>query len=275
MKVIIPTDISESTVKALKFLSSFNNSKSIDVDLLYVFNGDKNTLSQITLRDWKLGNVDSNLFAKSQHEVIEEIIKNFSFVSEIKCKNGSLEDEILAEANSGNYQMLVSATHGLNSLSDIVFGNVTQHLVNDSKIPVLSLPENYRISDSGRLLLISDFNIQEKGDFENLRMLIEELNLELHLLKIVEEGMAEDTAIKSDIISFANSNKLKYDQMHIREGRTIEEGIHHFLEEFEISISAMATHARHGIKHFFLGSIAEELVDEINVPFYTFRIEPK
>ncbi|QNL23110.1 universal stress protein [Hyphobacterium sp. CCMP332] len=273
MKIIIPTDISESTLKALKFLSSFNSSKSIDVDLLYVFNGDKNAICHFSLRDWKLGKVDSNLFSKSQHQIIEEIVNNFSFITEIKCKNGSIEAEILAEANSGNYQMLLSATHGLNSLRDIVFGNVTQHLVNDSKIPVLSLPENYRISDSGRLLLISDFNVQEKSDFGNLRMLIDQLNLELHLLKIVDEGMAKETSIKSDIISYANSNKLKYDQMHIREGRTIEEGIHHFLEEFDISISAMATHARHGIKHFFLGSLTEELVDEINVPFYTFRIE--
>ncbi len=273
MNIIIPTDISVSSIKALKFLSSFIGSKSVEVDLLYIFNESTNVNFQFTSRDWKLGKADSNLFSERQIEILDEIVRDFSFVSAFKCKNGSLETEILAEANSGNYQMLVSASHGLNSLSDIVFGNVTQHLINDSEIPVMSLMENFRISDSGRILFMSDFNIHEKSDFENLRMLIDTFNLELHLLKIVEEGMAEDTSIKSDIISFANSNNLNYEQMHIREGRTIEEGIHHFLEEFDITISAMATHARHGIKHFFLGSIAEELVDKINVPFYTFRIE--
>lgn len=272
MKIVIPTDISESTLKALKFLSSFKKSPSINVDLLFIETESNKNKSSFKLKDWKLGKAEHKGFSEKQISIISRIADNFLFVRKFICKNGDLEKEILKEANSGNYELLLSATQGVNSIGDLVFGSMTQHLVNDSEIPVLSLPENYRISDSKRMLLTSNFKIHEKSNFEHLKLFIEVFDLELHLLKVVEESKLDEVAVKSDIISYMSSNKLNYDQMHIKKARTVEEGIHHFLEEFDISICAMATHARHGIKHFFLGSMAEQLVDKMDVPLFTFRI---
>ncbi len=271
MKIIIPTDFSESTRKALRFLSSFKLNASIEVDLLYIVSDANFEAFEFHRREWLSGKFKP-FFTADQIDVITEICRAHNFINKIICKTGSLEKEILNEANSGKYQLLLSATHGIHSLKDIVFGNITQHLVNDSLIPVLSLPETYRISDSNKLLFVSNFNLSEKSNFGHLKMLTEKIGLELHLLKIVEEGNQKDIEIRSGILSYMNSNNLKFKKMHIKEDRTIEEGIHHFLEEFDISICAMATHARHGIKHFFLGSMTEQLVDKINVPLFTFRI---
>ncbi|NJL13730.1 MAG: universal stress protein [Microscillaceae bacterium] len=68
----------------------------------------------------------------------------------------------------------------------------------------------------------------------------------------------------------ADAAQLTQYDLHLTAARTEEEGILHWAEQAKPDLIVMGTHQREGVLRFFLGSIAENLIQKSSWPILTF-----
>lgn len=206
----------------------------------------------------------------SKKKLLDKYINAGKKVDEIILESGNPEDVILRLANAGEFDLLVSASHGITGLKELLLGTTTQHLVNDSTIPVISFPNEFKQIKSRKVVFAGEFDIDDYPDLSVVRYF--DRNYELHLLKIVNENISNIDSELDKVKKYCREYDINPEAIHIEQSRAVDEGLHQFILEHDIALCIMATHARHGISHFFLGSIAEDMLDRIDIPLITFRI---
>jgi nucleotide-binding universal stress UspA family protein len=272
MKILLPSDFKESTERALRYLSVLGKDSEFTVHLLHVLPPHIEEEIVFSRMDWMNNLVNVSGFHADYKEQLDETIRAHKLITEVICVTGNTEKQILKHANSGDYDVLVSCTHGTSGLIDFVMGTTTQNLIHESSIPVLSLLEGHKINKDRKLLFVNDFEHPEEVDISILKELMYTFSMELNLLKIVDHGIDEDSKEMKLIHDFAEKHKLKHYNPYLLQSRSVDEGLTEFLDQVNVSMAAIATHGRHGIKHFLFGSIAEDLTDRIKVPVLTFRL---
>ena len=69
---------------------------------------------------------------------------------------------------------------------------------------------------------------------------------------------------------FAKKNVLKNYTINIQNDIDVESGIINFSSRFKNKMIAMSTHGRKGLSHLLSGSIAEDTVNHIQCPIWTY-----
>jgi hypothetical protein len=72
--------------------------------------------------------------------------------------------------------------------------------------------------------------------------------------------------------AFAKRFMLKDYTLTIFNDYSEEEGLRNFIAETKSDMVAMATHGRRGINHLMSGSIAEDVVNHLTCPIWTYKI---
>jgi hypothetical protein len=71
---------------------------------------------------------------------------------------------------------------------------------------------------------------------------------------------------------FAKRFMLKDYTLTIFNDYSEEEGLRNFVVESKADLVAMSTHGRRGINHLMSGSIAEDAVNHLTCPIWTYKI---
>jgi nucleotide-binding universal stress UspA family protein len=71
---------------------------------------------------------------------------------------------------------------------------------------------------------------------------------------------------------FALENGLENVQHHVYCDEDVEHGIYHFCLDEAIDCVVIGTHGKTGFKHFFEGSISEDLVNHIPQLILTYKV---
>jgi len=74
------------------------------------------------------------------------------------------------------------------------------------------------------------------------------------------------------IKNFANKYNIRHAVAEIYNSSSEEKGIVEFAEDINADMIAMSTHGNTGLKHFFSGSIAEDVVNHSKRPVWTFKV---
>lgn len=190
-KVLIPTDFSENSKKALKALRIFIDHFDCKADLIHVVPLSAYLNDSIS----KLGlplDMDADVYPK----IAEDAKKRLqAFSEEYLDKNSSgnliveidrkASNSILHHAEKGNYDMIIMSARGGHS-TDFLHGSTTEKVVRNSKIPVLALSNEFHYDKIKTILVptdISDFS------FEVVPVAFEmanKFNASLNFLNIVE-----------------------------------------------------------------------------------------
>jgi nucleotide-binding universal stress UspA family protein len=72
--------------------------------------------------------------------------------------------------------------------------------------------------------------------------------------------------------AFIKKYELKNTSRSIYNDLSEEEGIMHYANDISADLIAMGTSGRTGLGHFFLGSIAEDVVNHAKRPVWTYRL---
>ncbi len=139
-KILWPTDFSRNAIKALPIVKSLTQKYSAELHLLYVFDtalhlpwyGDleKEYSDRLIERGRKLA-----------QKRLERICNKYLKGCPIHTRHTSMGDpaqEILKFIDKENVDMVVMPTHGQRSI--FPFGSVTEKVVKNSNVPVLTVP---------------------------------------------------------------------------------------------------------------------------------------
>lgn len=143
-KILVPTDLSPCSTRALQEAHGYASAFGAKLDLLYVWSAPTLVapealitgvgIDEQPLHQW-LANGARELLSKFEGEAKRAGIA----VNEAFCEAGEPAQAILERAERGAYDLMVLGTHGRSGLSHALLGSVAEKVMRRAPCPVLTV----------------------------------------------------------------------------------------------------------------------------------------
>jgi nucleotide-binding universal stress UspA family protein len=269
-KILVPCDFSDPAIGAFQFavrLAEANAGqvlvlKVIDLPMLYD-----------TQFGWGTYAVDPGLVnalledAKQQFKkLMKKYAKGFTNVR-FSVEQGPVTPVIRQFAEDKHPDLLVMGTHGAKGLKEFFVGSNTEKMVRFSQVPVFAIRKFVPVSSIKNILYPTALQLNQSDFIKKLKKLQQFFGAKLHLLHV---NTPSHFVGDEELEEFAARYKLTNFTLNLRNNRSEEDGILAFAQGKKMDLIAMNTHGRRGISHLVSGSIAEDVVNHIACPTWTY-----
>lgn len=271
-KILVPCDFSQTAVEAVKFASTVAQKSKGEVVLLH-------TIELPTLYDSSAVLSFEAEYMKDAKEKalgklkalatkwIEPKLKvkyNVEFGGFIPTLNAAIDD---TEAD-----LIVMGTHGASGLKEYTIGSNAEKVVRNSKVPVICVR---KASANVKNIVFPTAPDREQEDLMmKVKALQEFFSAKLHVVFInTPAGFTRDSETRPMLEKLAKRYMLKNYETHVYSDIDESQGIINFTRTVKGDLVAMRTHGRKGILHLATGSVAEDVVNHVHCPIWTYKVK--
>jgi nucleotide-binding universal stress UspA family protein len=274
-RILVPCDFSDPAVQAFKFAVDIAKESRGEVILLNVVELPvmhesvlMPTLSfeEAFIKDMK-AHAEKN-FAKMKDKWAKEGPKVTSFV-----EFGGATPTIRDFVKDNKIDLLVMGTHGASGLKEFFVGSNTEKIVRTAGVPVIAIKSQVKVSSIKNIVFPNTFGMEQEELILKVKVLQNFFKATLHVLYVnTPSAFRRDIEVKKEMKAFAKRFMLKDYTLTIFNDYSEEEGLRNFVTETNADMVVMATHGRRGINHLMSGSIAEDVVNHLTCPIWTYKI---
>jgi nucleotide-binding universal stress UspA family protein len=284
-RILVPVDFSEYSKNACQYAIGLAQMLNAEVMLMHAYYfpvinsidyGDGlsyvvNLNDSITEIAERARNGLINLYEELKKEIEEKKLNNvkLNFV----LANGNPINEILNMYHKYRPNLIVMGTQGKTKEAKEQFGSVAASTINETKVPVLTIPEQSKYKGIGRvnILYATNFDESDYKAIKKLMTLVYLFNVKIHFVHI---GKMDDQSHQKieNISDFFNNLYSGYDfACSIIERQDILETLQGFINERSIDIIAMTTHKRNFISRLFYPSMTKKMLFQTDTPMLVFH----
>ena len=274
INVLIPTDFSVQGEYAFIMVDNLSKKMEMEVTFLHVLNvPDTVTLGADGTVD-TCGEIDVDFVVK-QKEMAERKLADIKKIHGDHIQTalvfGKTTTGIIDYAEQNNFDFIAMGTKGSSGISERIVGSEAQVIARKSAVPVLSLMCDRSEFDLKKMVLVHNFEENQKQELGLLKKLVKAFQTEIHLLQITDDTSAENVAaIEQKMEIFAKENELEGYAKHVLKDNDVENGVIHFNQMNNMDLVCIGTHGTGG---FFRSSAAEALINHMYKPVITYRIK--
>lgn len=206
-----------------------------------------------------IGNVykDKNIIAAKYTCVIKSSVFIYTTIREY------------AEENSVNF--ICISTRGAGNFKRLL-GTNTANLINNSEVPVIAVPHNYKIATISKILYVSDL-VNYKNEIEKVIAFAEPLKASVELLHLTSaQEKTADLAIIENVIKKMEHYNVTFKATPRNPNNSLVSDIEVAVEEIEPSVMIMFTEQNRGwFEKIFLSSKSAEYSFNAKVPLLVFH----
>lgn len=274
-KILVPVDFSKYSSNAFKLAQVIADKAEGEIHLLHVIDGgqfpfkknDKNLVHEYEthLRETVQRHLDKLLSGTS--------LEKFKVLTQIRKTH--IIDGILMYVEEEAMDMIVMGTRGTEGVEEFLVGSKTEMIVRNAPVPVMTIhefPEDFK--EIRQIVFASDMQDEQDKVFGHIRQFQELFGADLDLLFINTPNhfwSSEDIEQRAN--RFIEKNNLQNCRVNIASAYNEEEGIVYFIKENHADLLVIGTHQRKGLSHFFIGSLAENLVNRASFPILTIPLK--
>ena len=189
--------------------------------------------------------------------------------------SGNLVDLILEITSEKKSDLIVMGTHGLQGFSKLFIGSNTQKIVRLSPVPVLAVKNKIEEIRFSNVVFTSNFIGNSRNAYMKFLSFAALFNAKVHLLHVnTLSFLAEPaTMVKASMEEFKQLAPEGKCEIHTIVSYNVEEGIEQFIKKTGADLVCVATEGRSGFSRLLRGSIAEEVVNYLDLPVLTVSID--
>ena len=274
-RILVPCDFSDPAVQAFKFAVDIAKESNGEVMLLNVVElpvmhesvlMPALSFEEAFIKDMK-AHAEKN-FKKMKDMWAKEGTKVSSFV-----EFGGATPTIREFISTKKIDLIIMGTHGVSGLKEFFVGSNTEKIVRTSNVPVISIKGSVKYSSIKNIVFPNTLDIDQEELTLKVKALQHFFKASLHVLYVnTPSTFRRDSDVKMEMKAFAKRFLLKNYTLTIFNDYSEEEGLRNFIAETKSDMVAMATHGRRGINHLMSGSIAEDVVNHLTCPIWTYKI---
>ena len=277
--ILVPTDFSENAAAAYDYAALLARKTGATIHLLHILDvpyaepspdgENKNKVDVHYMMElMKLTKLRISKLKKNK------LFKNVNVIDVIEV--GNVPSKIYQASKKYKVDMIVMGTHGISGFQESFLGSNAERVIRNAEIPVLSVRDKIKSSKISTIVFATDFSKETELVLPAISKISEMFNARLILMKIITMVDFQSThETEKQIEEFWKQNKIYKCPTQIYYAYSREEGIRNFAGNAGADIIALGTHGRHGLAHFFKGSIAEEVVNHASLPVLTFNFHKK
>lgn len=285
-KILFPTDGSDGADVALQHVLDLAAAHDATV---YVLNVASTVYGRIVEID---GDTD-DLLEQRGEEIVEKAAsraRDRDIATVTAVTRGEPYQEIVDYANDRGVDLIVMPTHGRRGLGRFLLGSVTERVVRQADVPVLTLhpyAADSRVEHPYRNVLVpTDGSVcADHALGTGIEIAVDE-GSGLHVLSVVETAaLGADVRSELQIDSLESRARRIVDEAAesaadagvdetttaVQFASSIQKAISTYVEEHDIDLLVLGTHGRTGFDRYVLGSVSEKLVRTSRVPVLTVR----
>jgi len=283
-KVLVPVDFSDYSKKACLYALGIADRLQAEITFMHSYYFDMMPLVNFSepytyqinasqsITDIKNRAEEEMLGLKEEmlREAHEKQYENINLKTYLT--HGIPDKEIIAYSKEYNPGVIIMGTKIHSENSNQFFGNVTATVLEEAKVPVLTIPgkSNFSGVNKTNILYATDF---DKSDFIAIRKLMTLIYLFDVKIYCVHIGNKEwDSVILNNLKNHIDEHYSGYDvEYTLIEADNILKGLQSFIDNKSIDIISMTTHKRNLITKFLRPSLTKKMLFHSNTPLLVFH----
>lgn len=271
-KILVPCDFSATAVEAFRFAQTLAAKSGGEIYVLHmvdtaVLTGSSSLAYSYSFSAKTLKDLEAK--ADSYFKAMKEAYPVSGVPVTLVKKMGSLVSGVKQYALEHAFDLIVMGTQGHGQFG---VGSNTGKIVRHASVPVLTIRK--QPARAIKKIVVPVSSQPDKDFYYELFKLQQFFGASLHLLSVnTPRTFRKDIDIKADLEKFALDGNLQDYSINIRSDFSAEHGIYAFAKEVDADLIAMGTHAWKGFVYLLAGSVAEDLVNHVDFPIWTFGLE--
>lgn len=273
MKILVPSDFSQSSNVGALYAAKFSKKINAEMVLLHVVHFEHPPMVQVSESiEHQIEDIRIAEASKECSFLFNELKSKVEGVK-ISCKVISgfpVDDVIESYVKTHEIDLIIMGTRGASGLSKILFGSNAVAVINNSSVPVITVPETSSFNDVKRIVYASDMP-KDQSEIRKIIPFAEIFDASIDVLHILPEEFNED--IDAARCEKKLIEKFKYEKMscHIVYNNDVVEGINKFVTDVKADILVMETHETGFFEKLFKKSFSNEVAFHSLVPLLTFK----
>ncbi len=273
--ILIPTDFSECANNALRFAAFMARKTGATLNLLHVLE-----VPTVGPQGSTEGTVDDVPYMmdvlKATRTRMKKLLtlpfmKKTEVVQNIEI--GNVTESIMKAAQKYKADLIVMGTHGAKGLQEILIGSNAEKIVRNSQIPIITIKDEITEPNVEKIVYATDLLDECESVFPEVERIAKLLGAKIEVVKIVTRLQFEPTK-KTQRMFTKLKRKFKDSDFSasVYYDYSKQQGIRRYAHSAKADLIALGTHGRHGLSHFFNGSVAEDLVNHSSLPVLTINL---
>jgi nucleotide-binding universal stress UspA family protein len=274
-RILVPCDFSEPALQAYYFAMNIAAQTHADVfvlkvvDLPFVYETSFGTtpysFDPSIIKDIEEGARNDFEKMKSRHPGKEKVT--------FTTFQGPVTATIRQFITENKIDLVVMGTHGASGLKEYLIGSNTEKMVRLSPVPVLTVRKSFDLPQIKDIVFPTNLHLDQVNLVARIKEVQSFFSAKLHLLLVNTPYNMKRTIDETQMMEgYAKHYKLRDYTLNTRNDFHVEDGIINFAHEIKADMIAMGTHGRRGLAHLFMGSVAEEVVNKVDCPIWTYSI---
>lgn len=276
-KILVPCDFSEQATSAFRFALDVAVQSKGEVHLINVVEvpvlHDSVLMPVIAFEEAlfkELREKAEKKFQKMKEKYVPERMK-----LESKVIFGPVSRMLFDYIEENSIDLVVMGTKGASGVREVLIGSNAEKMVRNSPVPVIALKKYVKGMSIKNIVFPNTLDTENQEDLIlKVKALQNFFKAKLHIVWInTPTNFTRDTITIKRLNTFAKRFMLKDFTINIFNDPYEEAGVSNFANDIGADMIAMGTHGRKGIAHFLAGSVAEDVVNHVDCPIWTYAIK--
>ncbi|MDX5437593.1 MAG: universal stress protein [Pontibacter sp.] len=191
--------------------------------------------------------------------------------------NGLPEDVIPEEAERFKPDLLLMGTRGEDNIARSFFGTVTTKMIEDAKVPLLTVPLPWKQRSLQRILFATDFDKTDANAITTLQQLLQPFNATILCAHIgTEKSEQKDQQRLQKLEDSLRTALPEHNlQFTLLQGNDVSDTLQAFVAKEQVDLLAVNNHQRSLLSSILHPSLSKKLVLEAQVPMLIFHSPEK
>lgn len=288
MKILVPTDFSELSLKAIKVANSYASIFDAKISLIH-------SHVPITELDEPYAIGMSSKIYQDYDEIEESIRKKLNTIAD-EHLDDKLRGEILVHIGnpaqsiveiSEEHDIIIMSTHGRTGFSRFLLGSVSEKVLRMAKVPVMVVENESDVGNFEKILVTTDFSDNAEAAYPKALELAKKTGGSVDILHVLSFDQFEDDEADPSIkkIREQRINLIEKEYFHelgervrsytIVSDDSPHEAILKYANSTPYNLIVMSTVGKTGIKYLMLGSTTANVVRHVKTAVLSVRPEPE
>lgn len=275
-KILVPCDFSKQAVNAFRFALDIARQSGGEVHLVHVIEipvlHDSVLMPVLSFEEALL----KELKQKSDVEYGKLLKKYASTEDTVKptVQFGAPARVIINYIKEAGIDLVLMGTRGATGFKEYTVGSNAEKVVRNSPVPVIAIKGYPKLDSIKNIVLPNTLHTEVQ---ENLLMKVKAMQTffkaHLHIVWInTPTNFTRDITTHKRLNEFAKRFLFKNYTTHVFNDLYEEDGIINFAHSVGADMIAMGTHGLKGLMHVLTGSIAEDVVNHVDIPIWTYTL---
>jgi len=273
-KILVPCDFSPLAMGAVKMANEFATKSGSELHIINVVDvpvmHDSVLMPTLSFEQETINELKDN--ATKQFSELRSQLGSVRAVMDVLY--GSPSVMISEYIKEKSVDLVVMGTQGASGLKEMFIGSTAEKIVRNATCPVITVRKEVSPGSVKHIVFPNSLEPGQEYLITRLKQLQQLLQATIHIVWInTPANFSPDHVTLPKLKEFALRYMLTNFTLNVFNDLEEKSGVINFARHKEADMIAMGTHGRKGIGHLLVGSIAEDVVNHVEIPIWTTHMD--